>query len=75
MLFHLYSYIATLKEMISTIETVLNKKAIINQMPMQPGDVEKTICDISKPQALLGYVPQTSFLDGIKKYVQWKGKV
>lgn len=63
----------TLREMISTIETVLNKKAIIKQLPMQPGDVEKTVCDISKPQALLGYVPQTSFFDGIKKYVHWRG--
>ena len=58
--------------MISAIETGLNKKAIINQMPMQPGDVDKTISDISKAKKLLGYTPQTSFSDGIKKFIAWQ---
>lgn len=62
----------TLKEMIRTIEKALNKKAIINQMPMQPGDVDKTVSDISKSQRLLGYNPQTSFTDGIKKFILWQ---
>lgn len=62
----------TLKEMISAIEKGLNKKAKINQMPMQPGDVDKTISDISKAKKLLGYTPQTSFSDGIKKFIAWQ---
>ena len=62
----------TLKEMISTIEQVLNKKAIIKQLPMQPGDVDKTVCDISKPHMLLGYTPKTTFYKGIEKYVKWR---
>ena len=62
----------TLKEMISTIEDVLGKKAQINQLPMQPGDVDKTVSDISKAQRLLGYHPHTSFKEGIRKFVEWK---
>ena len=58
--------------MISAIEKGLNKKAKINQMPMQPGDVDKTISDISKAKKLLGYTPQTSFSDGIKKFIAWQ---
>lgn len=62
----------TLKRMIETIERVLNKRAIINQKPMQPGDVEKTVCDYSKAEKLLGYKPKTSFEQGITKFIQWK---
>lgn len=62
----------TLKEMISTIEEVLGKKAKINRLPMQPGDVDKTVSDISKAQKLLGYHPNTSFKDGIRKFIAWK---
>ena len=65
----------TLKKMIETIENEMGKKAVIEQMPMQPGDVEKTICDYSKAQRLLGYCPQTSFADGVRKFVAWKKKV
>lgn len=64
----------TLRQMIQTIEDALNKKAIINHMPMQPGDVVKTAADISKARRLFGYNPQTSFKEGIQKYVQWRGK-
>lgn len=62
----------TLNQMIETIEIVLDKKAQINRLPMQPGDVERTVSDITKAQHLLGYNPQTSFEEGIRKFVQWK---
>lgn len=62
----------TLSEMISTIEEVLDKTAIIDRQPMQPGDVNKTVSDITKARNLLGYNPKTSFKDGIKKFVEWR---
>lgn len=65
----------TLKEMIATIEDVLGKKATINQLPMQPGDVDKTVSDISKAQRLLGYHPKTSFKDGVRKFIKWKNSI
>ena len=61
----------SLKEMILTIGKVLNKKPRINQLPMQPGDVDKSYADITKANKLLGYVPNTSFEEGIKKFVDW----
>jgi len=61
----------SLKEMIATIETVFDKKAIINQLPMQPGDVPQTYADISKAKALLGYQPKHSFTEGITKFRDW----
>ena len=64
----------TLKQMIATIEEVLGKKAIINQLPMQPGDEDKTVSDISKAQKLLGYHPNTSFKEGVRQFVDWTRK-
>ena len=60
-----------LNRMISTIENVLQKKAIIDRMEMQKGDVDKTVSDISKARRLLNYNPKTSFENGIKKFIEW----
>ena len=62
----------TLKRMIETIETAIGQKAIIEQMPMQLGDVNKTVCDWSKAKKLLGYQPKTTFEQGIQKFVEWR---
>lgn len=64
----------TLNGMIETIEKVLDKKAQIDRLPMQPGDVDKTVSDITKAQKLLGYCPQTTFEEGIRKFVEWRKK-
>lgn len=61
----------TLAKMISTIENALHKKAVIQYMEKQMGDVERTCADISKAEALLQYTPETSFQQGIDKYVAW----
>ena len=61
----------TLRRMIETIEKTLGKKAVINTLPMQPGDVNKTVSDVSKAKRLFGYNPQTSFAEGIRKFVDW----
>ncbi len=60
-----------LNDFIFYIEQNLGKKAIRNNMPMQPGDVEKTSADISKAKKLLGYEPKTSVEEGVKKFVEW----
>lgn len=62
----------TLKRMIQTIETALGKKASIRQLPMQPGDVIKTVCGWQKAHGLLGYTPFTRFEDGIRKFITWR---
>lgn len=62
----------TLKEMISTIEETLDKKAEIKQLPMQMGDVNKTVSDITKAKKLLNYNPKTTFREGIKKFIKWR---
>ena len=61
----------SLSEMIETIESVFEEKAIINRLPMQPGDVPQTYADISKAKRLLGYEPTTSFREGIQAFREW----
>ncbi|SNS30115.1 UDP-glucuronate 4-epimerase [Anaerovirgula multivorans] len=64
----------TLNEMIATIEKALNIKAVVNRLPIQPGDVDKTFADISKAREILGYHPSKAFEEGIKDYIRWLRK-
>lgn len=61
----------TLTELISLIETTLGKKATIERLPEQQGDMPLTCADISKARALLGYNPRTPITEGIPKFVEW----
>jgi UDP-glucuronate 4-epimerase len=65
------SQTTTLSELIAAIESALGKKAIINRMPEQPGDVPLTYADIAKAQRLLNYRPTTKISEGIPKFVDW----
>ena len=60
-----------LKGLIKLLEENLGKKAIIEQKPMQPGDVPCTFADISKSRKLLNYNPQTKIERGIPKFTEW----
>ena len=60
-----------LKDLIGAIENALGKKAKVNQLPEQPGDVPLTCADISKAKKLLGYNPKTRFNEGIPRFVDW----
>lgn len=62
----------TLSEMIETIEEVVDKKAIIDRQPEQPGDVPQTWADVSKAGKLFGYKPTTTFKQGVEKFVEWR---
>lgn len=65
------NYSISLKDLISALEEVLGKKAIIEQMPEQPGDVPKTYADISKAKKLFGYDPKTPLKEGLVAFRDW----
>ena len=65
------SQTTTLSELIAAIETALGKKAIINRLPEQPGDVPLTYADITKSRERLNYRPTTKISEGIPKFVEW----
>jgi UDP-glucuronate 4-epimerase len=61
----------SLSEMVSTLENVFDKKAIINYLPEQPGDVSITYADIAKAKKFLNYNPQTNFEEGVLHFKNW----
>lgn len=61
----------TLSELIAGIEAAVGKKAIINRLPDQPGDLPATYADTSKAMKLLGYQPNTPLKEGLEKFVDW----
>jgi UDP-glucuronate 4-epimerase len=65
------SQTVTLNEMIGAIEKALGKKAQINAMPEQPGDVPLTSADVTKASTVLNFKPTTHIDTGIPQFVQW----
>lgn len=61
----------TLTDLIVSIENALGKKAIIEHLPEQQGDMPLTCADIDKARALLGYHPRVKISEGIPKFVDW----
>jgi UDP-glucuronate 4-epimerase len=60
-----------LKDLIAAIENAIGKKAKINRLPEQPGDMPLTCADISKARKLLGYNPATRLSDGLPQFIVW----
>ncbi|MFP4596734.1 MAG: NAD-dependent epimerase/dehydratase family protein [Persicimonas sp.] len=60
-----------LKELIDTIGEVLGVEPDIEQLPMQPGDVDITNADLTRSRTELGYDPQTSIREGIEEMWAW----
>ncbi len=60
----------TLSAMIEAIEGVVGRKAVVERMAMQPGDVERTWADLARSTRELGYLPATPFVEGLE--AQWR---
>ncbi len=65
------NHFTRLHELISIIEEAVGKKAVIKQLPEQPGDVPFTYADISKAANLFGYNPSTPLNEGVPRFVEW----
>ena len=64
----------SLMKFITTLENELDKKAIKEYLPLQPGDVPLTESDTKSLQEWIQYKPNTSIEDGISKFVSWYKK-
>jgi UDP-glucuronate 4-epimerase len=60
-----------LMDFINLIEKYTGKKAIINMLPMQAGDVYQTFADTSSLNAYCGYEPIVSLSEGMNKFISW----
>ncbi len=61
----------TVNNLIGEIEKALGKKAVIERLPLQPGDVERTYADVTKAHRDLGYNPNTEISAGLRRFVEW----
>jgi UDP-glucuronate 4-epimerase len=63
-----------LTDMIAAIEQACGRKAKVNLLPMQAGDVCQTAADIGDIQRDLGFAPTTPISAGISAFVEWYRK-
>ena len=68
------SHPISLKGLIDVIANELGIEPIINQLPMQPGDVNITYSDFSHAKEVLDYNPQVRIEEGIHNFVEWYKK-
>ena len=61
----------SLSRLVESLEKALGKKAIIDHLPLQPGDMPMTFADISKAREKIGYNPKVRFEQGIKLFMDW----
>jgi UDP-glucuronate 4-epimerase len=65
------SQTTSLKELVQWIEKALGKRANIEMVHSQPGDVSVTYADITKAKEMLKYRPKVNMEEGIKRFVEW----
>ena len=65
------SKVVSLGNLVQIIELALGKKAKINYLPKQPGDVDQTFADIRKARQELDFEPKTDINIGIGRFVEW----
>jgi len=60
-----------LMDFVRLLEKLIGKKAKIEFLPMQPGDVKVTYADITNLQKDIGYTPTTTLEIGLAQFVDW----
>jgi UDP-glucuronate 4-epimerase len=58
-------------EVVRLLEQALDKKAIRQLEPMQPGDMPETRADVTDLAAAVGFAPKTPIKDGIERFARW----
>lgn len=61
----------TLAELIEELERVLERKAIIDRRPEQPGDVRRTWADLELARRELGYECRVELAEGLERFAAW----
>jgi UDP-glucuronate 4-epimerase len=60
-----------LLDFIGAIEQALGRKAQMNLLPLQDGDVPATYADVDALRDWVGFVPATDIATGIQRFVDW----
>ena len=68
------SHPVQLFQLVQKLEGIIGKRAILNHLPPQAGDVPLTWADISKARRLLNYEPHTPLEQGLEQFWEWYQK-
>ena len=60
-----------LLDFIGLLERLLGRKAELNFMPMQPGEMLRTCADVSDLEKAVGFRPDTPIETGLTRFVEW----
>jgi UDP-glucuronate 4-epimerase len=60
-----------LLDCIAMLEECLGKRAQMEMLSIQPGDVTSTMADVSELERAVGFRPRTPLREGISRFVQW----
>ncbi len=60
-----------LRRFVAILEAALGRRATVELLPMQPGDVQATYADISAAQHDFGFAPVTPIEEGLPRFVAW----
>ena len=61
----------SLNQVISSIENILGKRAMVHIKPRAAGDVDDTFAATEKAKAILGWMPRVTFDEGMRRAVDW----
>jgi UDP-glucuronate 4-epimerase len=56
---------------VQMLENLLGKKAAVELLPAQPGDMYETCADITRAQAAIGFTPKVPLETGLQRFVEW----
>ncbi len=65
------SHPVPLLDYIAAFERAIGRPAILNLLPMQPGDVESTEADVADLERVIGFTPQVRVAEGVARFVAW----
>ncbi len=60
-----------LMDFITVVEAALGRKALLNLMPVQPGEMPVTFGDSTLLSSLTGFTPATGIAEGVEAFVEW----
>jgi len=63
--------VITINDLVTLVEDVVGKKAIVQHGPPNPADMRSNWADVSKAGEMLGWEPQYNMRAGVEKLVEW----
>jgi len=60
-----------LRDFVAALEDAFGVRAILEEQPMQPGDVEATFADVDRLRLVTGFAPATPLAEGLRRWAVW----